>query len=299
MPDETDEQLQSLARIEQGGIPLSAVRRLSELRERGRSFTSELSVGGFALCDQLGLSVLSQVMGSSVYQMGYQSSWGPMELGAPGLVELDTLSEALNEVRGRALGRMAEEARHVGADLVIGVNTRATESEQGGSLVLEHLAVGTAVGDGRARGGSPVLSELSVADYAKLRSAGYEPLGIVAWSSVFFASYAFAMLGVSGPGMLGGVQNYELREFTQAVYGARETVMSRITEQAASLGAAGVVGVRLAHVVQRRQLGGMAGREASGVMVTFDAIGTAIREHGGATPLAPEPVIDLNERQGA
>jgi uncharacterized protein YbjQ (UPF0145 family) len=300
MPDETDEQLESLARIEQGGIPLSAVRRLSQLRERGRSFTSELSVGGFALCDQLGLRVLSQVMGSSVYQMGYQSSWGPMELGGPGLVELDTLSEALNEVRGRALVRMAEEARHVGADLVIGVNTRATESEQSGSLVLEHRAVGTAVGDGRDRGGSPVLTELSVADYAKLRSAGYEPLGIVAWSSVFFASYAFAgMLGAPGQGMLGGVQNYELREFTQAVYGARETVMSRISDQAASLGAAGVVGVKIAHTVQRRQLGGMAGREASGVMVTFEAIGTAIHEHGGATPLVPEPVIDLYDRQGA
>jgi uncharacterized protein YbjQ (UPF0145 family) len=300
MPEETNEQLQSLARIEQGGIPLSAVRRLSELREHGRSFTSELSVGGFALCDQLGLRVLSQVMGSSVYQMGYQSSWGPMELGGGGLVELDTLSEALNEVRGRALGRMAEEARHVGADLVIGVTTRATESEQSGSLVLEHLAVGTAVGDGREHGGNPVLTELSVADYAKLRSAGYEPLGIVAWSSVFFASYAFAgMIGVAGQGMLGGVQNYELREFTQAVYGARETVMSRITDQAGSLGAAGVVGVRIAHTVQRRQIGGMAGREAGGVMVTFEAIGTAIREHGPATPLLPELVINLYDRQGA
>jgi uncharacterized protein YbjQ (UPF0145 family) len=294
MPEETTEHLQSLARIEKGGIPLSAERRLRELREDGRAFTSELSVGGFALCDQLGLRVLSQVMGSSVYQMGYQSSWGPMELGGPGLVELDTLSEALNEVRGRALGRMAQEALHVGADVVIGVSTRATESEQSGSLVLEHLAVGTAVGDGRERGGSPVLSELSVADYAKLRAAGFEPLGIVAWSSVFFASYAFAgVLGVQGAGMPGPVQNYELREFTQAVYGARETVMRRITDQAASLGASGVVGVRIAHTVRGRQLGGMAGRQAGGVMVTFEAIGTAIHEHGSATALVPEPVIDL------
>jgi uncharacterized protein YbjQ (UPF0145 family) len=99
--------------------------------------------------------------------------------------------------------------------------------------------------------------------------------------------------------MLGGAQNYELREFTQAVYGARETVMSRITDQARSLGAAGVVGVRIAHAVQRRALGGMAGREASGVMVTFEAIGTAIREHGAATAPIPEAVIDLYERQGA
>jgi uncharacterized protein YbjQ (UPF0145 family) len=292
MVEEPTEQADSLRRIEEGGIPLSAERRLRELSERGASFTSELSVGGFALCEQLGLRVLSQVMGSSVYQMGYQSSWGPMELGAPGLVELDTLSEALNEVRGRALSRLAQEASHVGADVVIGVNTRATESEQGGSLVLEHLAVGTAVTDGRPRGASPVLSELSVADYAKLRGAGFEPLGIVAWSAVFFASYAYAgMLGVPGGGMLG--QNYELREFTQAVYGARETVMARITDQAASLGAAGVVGVRIAHTVQGRSLGGMAGRQAGGVMVTFDAIGTAIREHGRATALVAEPVIDL------
>jgi uncharacterized protein YbjQ (UPF0145 family) len=294
MVEEPGEQLDSLARIEQGGIPLSAERRLRELREHGESFTSELSVSGFALCDQLGLRVLSQVMGSSVYQMGYQASWGPMEMGGPGLVELDTLSEALNEVRGRALGRLAQEASHVGADVVIGVNTRATESEQGGSLVLEHLAVGTAVADGRDGAASPVLTELSVADYAKLSAAGFAPLGIVAWSAVFFASYAFAgMFGVPGGGMLGSVQNYELREFTAAVYGARETVMRRINDQAASLGAAGVVGVRVAHTVQGRQLGGMAGRQAGGVMVTFEAIGTAIQEHGRSTPPVPEPVIDL------
>jgi uncharacterized protein YbjQ (UPF0145 family) len=294
MPEESNEQLESLARIEQGGIPLSAERRLTELREDGRAFTSELSVGGFALCDQLGLRVLSQVMGSSVYQMGYQSSWGPMEMGAPGLIELDTLSEALNEVRGKALGRMAQEARHVGADVVIGVDTRATETQESGSLVLEHLAVGTAVGDGRESSGSPVLTELSVADYAKLRTAGFEPLGIVAWSAVFFASYAFAgMLGMQGAGVLGPAQNYELREFTQAVYSARETVMRRITDQAASLGAAGVVGVRIAHTVRRQSIGGMAGRQAGGVMVTFEAIGTAIHEHGQATALVPEPVIDL------
>jgi uncharacterized protein YbjQ (UPF0145 family) len=292
MPEETNEQQDSLARIERGGIPLSAVERLQGLRERGGAFTSELSVGGFALCEQLGLKVLSQVMGSSVYQMGYQSSWGPMELGAPGLVELGTISEALNEVRGRALARMAQEAQHVGADVVIGVDTRTSESEEGGSLVLEYLAVGTAVSDGSDHGPSPVLTELSVADYAKLRTGGFQPVGIVAWTSVFFASYAFAgMLGVPGAGM--PTQNFELREFTQAVYGARETVMRRITEQAASLGAAGVVGVRIGHTVSGRSLGGIAGRGAGGVMVTFEAIGTAIQEHGQATALVPEPVIDL------
>ena len=43
---------------------------------------------------------------------------------------------------------------------------------------------------GAKRDDQPVLTELSVSDYAKLVDAGIEPLGIVAWTSVFFAVYA-------------------------------------------------------------------------------------------------------------
>ncbi len=310
------EQAESLAQIEAGHIPLSAQRRLSELREQGGgSFTSDLSVNGFALCHQLGLTPLSQVMGSSIYQMGYQSSWGTTGYGGTALVEMDTLSEALNEVRGRALQRLAEEARHVGADAVVGVETRAGESELGsgaggGQLALEHVVLGTAVrradrsaGTGQ-HGGSPVLTELSIADYALLLRAGIEPAGIVAWSSVFFANYGY--YGMLGPGAgmgMGSVQNFELREFTQAFYGARETVMTQLTRQAAALGASGVVGVRIGHTARPHTLsggmggavGGFGGREIRGLMVTFNAIGTAIHqhEHEHASIEPPEPVVDL------
>src|ERR1700689_4727389 len=97
-----EEQEQSLARVERGGIPISAERRLKELGERGGSFTSDLSVNGFALCHQLGLKPMSQVMGSSIYQLGYQGAWGAGYEGGGGglLMEMDTLSQALNEVRG-------------------------------------------------------------------------------------------------------------------------------------------------------------------------------------------------------
>ena len=76
-----------------------------------------------------------------------------------------------------------------------------------------------------------------------------------------------------------GVQNFELREFTQAVYSAREAVMQQIAGQASALGASGVVGVRIGHSVQPRTLGGGVGmRELRGLMVTFNAIGTAIHQ---------------------
>lgn len=320
---EAEERL-SRERIEAGGIPVAAERRLRELREagkgRGGSFTSDLSIPGFALSRQLGLTPISQVMGSSIYQMGYQGAWGApgawgaLGMGSTFMVELDTLSGALNEVRSRALGRLAEEALHVGADAVVEVETRAGESAlETGSVSLEHTVLGTAVRRrdglsesgkhhparterGRARG-RPVLTELSVAEYAQLVRAGFEPLGIVAWSSVFFASYAFGP-GLAGGGMMMGMgaANYELREFTQAFYEARETVMMRLSAQADSLGASGIVGMRIGHTARRHELaaGFGAGGSRTGLMVTFNAIGTAIRQRTDAAVQAPKPALDLS-----
>jgi uncharacterized protein YbjQ (UPF0145 family) len=310
---EAEDQL-SRERIEAGGIPVSAERRLQELREgkRGGSFTSDLSINGFALTHQLGLTPVSQVMGSSIYQMGYQGawgrsgSWGAVGVGSTFMIELETFSQALNQVRSRALSRLAEEATHVGADAVVEVETRAGESDlEGGSLSLEHTVLGTAVRRHDSRGdrssgiGRPVLTELSVAEYAQLVRAGFEPVGIVAHSSVFFAGYAFGVgrTGFSGGEMLGGIgamQNFELSEFTQAFYNARETVMTQMSAQARELGAGGIVGVRIDHTARRQELSagyGSGGR--SGLMVTFNAIGTAIRQRSDAAVQAPEPVLDL------
>jgi uncharacterized protein YbjQ (UPF0145 family) len=307
----TEEQERSLARIEAGGIPLSAERRLSELRASSpkdertghRTFTSDLSVAGFALCHQLGLKPLSQVMGSSIYQMGYQGAWGSMGFGGAVLLELDTLSQALNEVRSRALARLGQEAQAVGADAVVGMQTKAGRSElETGTVALEHVAVGTAVRREGARASQPVLTELSVSEYAMLVQAGFEPRGIVAWSSVFFTTYRYGgMAGAGGLGssLLTGAENFELREFTQAIYSARETVMAQLTGQAAALGASGVVGVRIGHTANPHTLSGGVGmntagtRELQGLMVTFDAVGTAIDQVGTPTPRTPKTIVDM------
>jgi uncharacterized protein YbjQ (UPF0145 family) len=345
---EEAEQRESLARIEAGHIPVSAERRLRELGETpgaraatpderatapgtadgtpgaaarpAVSFTSDLSIAGFALCKRLGLTPISQVMGSSIYQMGYQGAWGQRggwgQTGFAGgfMFELDTLSEALNEVRSRALRRLAEEAQCVGADAVVEVETRAGEADlETGTVSLEHNVLGTAVrraggprGDrasgkgrhgGRSSGlGQPVLTELSVAEFAKLVEAGFEPLGIVAWSSVFFAGYAYGT-GIGGTAAfgLGTTQNFELREFTQAFYNARETVMTQLSAQAVALGAAGIVGVRIGHTARRQDLAGnLGGGSRGGLMVTFNAIGTAIAERAGAAAGSPKPILDLS-----
>lgn len=67
-----DEQSEALARIEGGGIPAEAERRLKELGGEGSLFTSGLSVREFALLDRLGPRPLAQVMGASVVRTGWQ-----------------------------------------------------------------------------------------------------------------------------------------------------------------------------------------------------------------------------------
>lgn len=280
------EQRESLERVERGGIPLGAERRLRELGEGKGAFTSDLSVGSFALCHELGLRPLAQVMGSSIYQLGYAASL-PSAYAGGFIYELDALSGAWNEVRDRAFARLAEEARHVGADAVVGVQIEsgAREFTEG---AIECVVIGTAVRHvaGRAAGSppGPVLTELSVPDYAKLRRAGIETLGVVAWPSVFFVqSWGPGRLGLAS----GFMQNQELVQYTQGVYEARETTMARVTAQAAALHADGVVGVRIDHTVR--------GGGQNGMVMSFNAIGTAIRQDAANEFPSPKTIIDLTE----
>jgi uncharacterized protein YbjQ (UPF0145 family) len=289
----------SLARVEAGGIPLSAQRRLSELQQRGGAFTSDLSVADFALCHRLGVKPLSQVMGSSIYQIGYQpnETWGMGGFGAGGvaMTELRTISQAWNESRDRAFGRLREEAECVGAAAVVGVDVRsgtADWAQTGGYGAVEYIVNGTAVRrEGHRSGHPPVLTELSVVDYSKLLDAGVEPVGMVAWTSVFFVSWVYNLLMGSSFGG-GAMQNFELTDVTQCFYTAREQVMGRIGAQAQALGASGIVGVGVRHTTRSQTIGG-GGRERSGLVVSFSAIGTAVREDGASARKAPAPMMAI------
>jgi uncharacterized protein YbjQ (UPF0145 family) len=288
---------QSLRQVEAGGIPLSAERRLRELAGTsagGSSFTSDLSVGGWALCHKLGLRPLSQVMGSSIYQVGYQGATWPMMMGGSVLTELDTLSEAWNEVRRRAFNRLELEAKHAGADAVVGVQVR-TGAHDWAAGAIEYVVVGTAVRrEGAQPSERPVMTDLSVADYANLARAGIEPAGIVAWTSVFFVANSpeTEMMGGVG-GRLMFTENQEIPSYTQGIYAAREQTMQRLNLQAQELGASGIVGVRIGHTARRQEVGS-ANRSRGGLVVTFDAIGTAVHDSNAVPQQPPKTTVDIS-----
>jgi len=66
-----------LDRLARGGLPAGAERRLNALRQNGTFFTSNLSVNELALAATEGVRPLGQVMGSTVYHVGWQYAFEP------------------------------------------------------------------------------------------------------------------------------------------------------------------------------------------------------------------------------
>ncbi len=180
-----ERQAVDIERITAGGIPQTAEHRLRSLGgESGQAFTSDLSVPEFALIRRHGLEPLTQVMGTSMYHVGWQSVrsgwWGGTSQ------ELSVLTDAYNDCRRRALGRLQQEAGLAGADAVVGVRITTARYDWGSDLV-EFQAIGTAVRAPALR--TPLgaaLTNLTGQDVALLLDGGYRPVGVVGATSVYY-----------------------------------------------------------------------------------------------------------------
>jgi uncharacterized protein YbjQ (UPF0145 family) len=285
---------QDVERVEQGSIPLAAAQRLRELAGGAMGFTSGLSVADFALCRAAGVRPVAQVMGSSVYKVGWQSyPWGSSWQADATTVELEALTDAWNDARARALRRLAEEAELAGCHAVVDV-TFERRDHAFLSDEIEIVVNGTAVVlDGASGDAKPVLTDLSLPDYVLLRRAGYEPVGIVTATSVLYV-----VPGQTTRGLTTGWQrfqpNRELTDFTQGVYEARELALGRANDEAWRRGATGLVGLSIEQHVARREVE-QTGSKRIDLIVTLHVVGTGIAQPGAYRPIDVYTAI----RQGA
>ena len=288
------EQVASLEALARGELPLRAQQRLGHIgKTSGGLFTSDLSVGEFALVQAIGLRPLAQVMGSSVYHVGWQQRPGGFGLQAGGISqELTVVSEAWNTARLRAFARLEQEATLVGADAVVGVRL-TVGSHDWASGAIEYVAVGTAVRlDVAEQAERPALTDLSGQDYWKLWHAGYRPIGVVGATTVHYIVPGWATQQAQS-GMYASWANQELQDFTRGVYDARETALGRMSAEARHHGAAGVVGVSIVHHIEQREAGAGSGRRD--LVITFHVLGTAIAERTtDGRELAVSPRLDLS-----
>jgi uncharacterized protein YbjQ (UPF0145 family) len=293
--DDADVRKQDIARIEAGGIPFAAEQRLRELAAGSGGFTSGLSVADFALTQLETIRPICQVMGTSVYKIGWQnypwsSGWG----SDARLMELEQLTHAWNDARARALARLAQEAEAAGCHAVVDV-TFENRRHEFLSGEIEIVVNGTAVH--LPEGGTaerPILTDLSMPDYVLLRNAGYEPAGVVASTSVFYIVPSRQTRRLT-TGWQRAQPNQELTDFTQGVYEARENALGRASAQATRLGAGGLIGMTIDHHIEIREV------EQNDVtredlIVTFHVIGTAIAPHGEHQNLEPQNIVRLGAR---
>ena len=276
--DREERDARSLASIEAGGLPVAAQERLEELRKhKGRFFTSDLSVNEFLLARHGGFRALTQVMGSSVYHVGWQympyvNNWSFSE---GGVTELETQTEAWNDARRLALGRLGEEARRAGADAVVGVRLSRAEFDWSQGLI-EFASFGTAVRSEKFElEETPVLSNLSGQDFAKLFANGYWPVGLVAATTVVYIVASWATQNAQR-GWGARWQNQELTDYTEGLYHARALAMRRAQQQAHEVGAHGLVGVQIEQHQHEREVD-QSGKRTD-LIVEFHVLGTAIVE---------------------
>jgi uncharacterized protein YbjQ (UPF0145 family) len=272
------------------GIPPAARERLERVRSGdGPGFSSGLGVAEGLAVQHAGLRPITQVMGTSYYKVGWQSMpWTGSRSGWFGgqrdgeTQELTSQSDAWNEARRLAVGRLREEAVAAGADAVVGVHLRRTMRDWASDLV-EFVAMGTAVRSERYDlGPEPLLCNLSGQDVAKLVAHGFWPVGIVGGSTVAYVVTGSRQQLRAG-GLFSQMSNQELPDYTRGLYDARALAMERLTQGAHALNAHGVVGVDIDRSMRdyEREVNSVTYRD---LIITMHVLGTAIVEQQDGPP---------------
>ncbi len=240
-------------------------------------FVSDLSVSELLLATAAGFRPKGLVFGCSIFHAGTRPYRPTRSL------EVSHLSSGLYEARRAALSRLSDEARALKADGVIGVRLTLSTGEWSHKSV-EFNAVGTAVeatdgSDWTTGDGVPFVSDLSGREFFTLLRSGHRPLGFVMGSCVYHVGRRRTPVVARQVG-----RNVELNVQTQALYTARELAMIRMQDEAAALGAAGVVGSRIresSHVWRHR-------------FIEFLAFGTAIAPIPQSMPLALDVSLSVD-----
>ena len=165
--------------VERGGIPLEAEERIRRQMEEGGVWTSDLSVDELAALRGIGYEPIAQVLGSSLYRLGWiNTGWnqgaglgmgmrGTYAWGAMQPEENASLTRSLLEARARAIHRLVLEAQGLKADGVVGVRLNVSHWDWAQGM-SEFTVLGTAV----RRIGAPPSAEPGALGHGGQRPTG-------------------------------------------------------------------------------------------------------------------------------
>ncbi len=235
--------------------------------------TSDLTIDEELALHSIGWEPVELVSGVSLVSIpvGWWN-WGQGEITAA--------DEAHRHAVAHAIARLHREAARAGGHGVVGVRIERAVHPTHVEVALVGSAV-RPVGAPARPEDEVFLSDLSGRDFTLLSMAGWETVGLCVGASFVFAPRRSvgAVLGQQ-------TQNVELTNFTEAMYAARETAMTRMQDAALALRGTGVVGVTITE-------GPMSFASHA---VGFVAIGTVVRPGpAGHQRVAPITVVSLND----
>jgi uncharacterized protein YbjQ (UPF0145 family) len=237
------------------------------------SLTSDLSIDEELNLHSIGWEPVELVSGVSLYS-------APAGMWNWGQGEIIGASDAHNHAFMHAIDRIHQDAAFAGGHGVVGVHVEREVH----STHIEVSLIGTAVrpvGAGKVDPNAIFVSDLSARDFTLLMVAGWEPLGLANG-----ASFVYAPRRTMGAALQQQSQNVELKNYTAAMYSARESAMQRMQESALALKGSGVVEVKIVEGPMR----------FATHAVGFAAWGTVVRlkkdAHQSVQPLA---VVSLND----
>jgi uncharacterized protein YbjQ (UPF0145 family) len=201
--------------------------------------------------------------------------------------EIKEFSDVFNATRHHCLERITAEARSVGANAVIGIETRTMNFQGAHEMLMlgtasRHPALDTVAAPrgGNAgtlpyQAGAPnspavhvghvVSSDLTNEEMWNLVNMGYMPLKLVLGTAVYSIGVVGGLMA-----MFKGLSRGEVPELTSLIYDAREHAIGLIRDEAAAIGADDVVGIKT-HIHEH------------GPLLEFMAIGTAVKRVASVT----------------
>jgi uncharacterized protein YbjQ (UPF0145 family) len=183
--------------------------------------------------------------------------------------EVKEFSDVFNETRHRALWRITEEARHAGANAVLGIRTTILPF----AGMQEMIMVGTASRHGALPENystSPITSDLTNEEMWNIIHVGYMPIQLVLGVSVYSLGFVGGITSAFKSLVRG-----EIPQLSSLIYEARDNAIHRIRADAELIGADDVVGIKT-YVY-----------ELGSGLIEFMAIGTAVKKMPGITTLTP------------
>jgi uncharacterized protein YbjQ (UPF0145 family) len=214
-----------------------------------------------------GFEPIKFVFGNVAYSIGLGGGIiGGLKSLARG--EIKQYSDVFNHTRHLALERMVGEAKAVGANAVVGIQTTVMPFRG----IHEMMMTGTASRHPdlpREYDANPITSDLTCEEMWNMVSLGYLPIKLVLGTAVYSLGFVGGMAAFFKSFTRG-----EISELTSLIYEAREHAIGLIRDEAAAIGAEDVIGIKT-HV---HEMGGL---------LEFMAIGTAVKRIASLKTVSP------------